>query len=113
MNQTKNDFEGISFNSFDKSDSLFDDPNDPDSHYFGETDYSTEYFHVNEINIFITQHENVSLLRLNIRSLRSNLYDFRTLLEEIKLFFNIICLTETLLKVNESRYKQCWLIPHF
>ena len=49
MNQTKNDFEGISFNSFDKSDSLFDDPNDPDSHYFGETDYSTEYFHVNEL----------------------------------------------------------------
>ena len=113
MNQTKNDFGDISFIDLINWIPYSNDPNDPDSHCFDETDYSTEYFHVNEINIFITQHENVSLLHLNIRSLRSNLHDFRTLLEETKLFFNIICLTGTLLKVNESRYKQCWVIPHF
>ena len=85
MNQIKSDFEDISFNPFNKSDSLFEDPNDPDSHYFHETDYDSKYSHVNEINIFLndlTRHENLSLslLRLNTRSLRSNLDDFHTLL---------------------------------
>ena len=32
MSQTKGDSEDISFNSFDKLDSLLEDPNDPDSH---------------------------------------------------------------------------------
>ena len=31
MNQIKSDFEDISFDSFNKSDSLFEDPNDTDS----------------------------------------------------------------------------------
>ena len=86
MNQIKSDFEDISFNPFNKSDSLFEDPNDPDSHYFDERDYESKYLHVNQINTFLydlTQHENLSLLHLNIRSLRSNLDDFHTLLEEI------------------------------
>ena len=64
MNQIKSDFEDISFNPFNKSDSLFEDPNDPDSHYFHETDYDSKYSHVNEINIFLndlTRHENLSL----------------------------------------------------
>ena len=76
MNQIKNDFEDISCNPFNNCDSIFEDPNDPDSHYFEETDYDWKYFHVNEINTFLndfTQHENLSLLHLNIRTLRSNL----------------------------------------
>ena len=39
MNQIKRDFEDISCNPFNKCDSLFEDPNDPDSHYFEQTDY--------------------------------------------------------------------------
>ena len=84
MNQIKSDFEDISFNPFNKLDSLFEDLNDPESHYFDETDYDSKYFPVNEINTFLndlTQHENLSLLRLNIGSLKSNLDDFHTLLE--------------------------------
>ena len=38
MNQIKNDFKDISFNPFNKSDSLFEDPYDPRSHYFDATD---------------------------------------------------------------------------
>ena len=53
MNQIKSDFEDISFNLFNKSDLLFEDPNDPDSHYFDETDYDSKYFHVNKINAFL------------------------------------------------------------
>ena len=51
MNQIKSDFEDIFFNPFYKLGSLFEDPNDPDSHYFGETDYDAKYLHVNEINV--------------------------------------------------------------
>ena len=82
MNQIKRDVEDIYFNSFNKLDSLFESPNVPDSHYFDETDYDLRYLHVNEINAFLndlTQHENFSLLHLNIRSLRPNLDDFHTL----------------------------------
>ena len=86
MNQVKSDFENIFFNPFNKSDSLFEDPNVPDSHYFDKTDYDSKYLHVNEINAFLndlTRHENLSLLHLNIKSLRSNLDDFHTLLEDV------------------------------
>ena len=67
MNQIKSDFKDISFNPFNKSDSLFEDPNNPDSHYLDETDYDSKYFHENEINTFLndlTRHENLSLLHL-------------------------------------------------
>ena len=39
MNQIKSDFEDISFNLFNKSDSLIENPNDPDSYYFDKRDY--------------------------------------------------------------------------
>ena len=61
---------------------------------------------MNEINLFLfdlTQHENLSLLHLNNRSLRSNLDDFCTLLEESKHYFNAICLSETWLKDHEFK----------
>ena len=45
----------------------------------------------------------ISFLHLNIRSLRSNLDDFHTLLEESKHSFNLICLTETWL--NDDEFK--------
>ena len=106
MNQIKRDFDDISCNPFNKCDSLFEDPNDPDSHYFEQTDYDWKYFHVNEINTFLndlTQHENLSLLHLNIKILRSNLDDFHTLLEENKHPFNVIYLTETCLNDHEFK----------
>ena len=43
----------------------------------------------------LTRHDNLSLLHLNIKSLRSNLDDFHNLLEESKHPFNVICSTET------------------
>ena len=115
MNQIKSDFENISFNLFDKSDSLFEDPNDPDSRYFDETDYDSKYFHMNEINTFLkdpTRHENLSLLHLHIRSLRSNLGDFHTLLEESKHPSNVICLTETWLNDHEFKANSNYNLPN-
>ena len=46
MNQAKSGSEDISFNPFVKSDSLFEELNDPDSHYFVGTDYGTKFFNV-------------------------------------------------------------------
>ena len=97
MNQIKSDFVDISFDPFNKLDSLFEDHNDTNRYYFDKTVYDTKYFRVNEINTFLndlTQHENLFLLHLNIRSLRSNLSNFHTLLEERKHSLNVICLTE-------------------
>ena len=108
MYQIKSDFEDISFNPFNKLDSLFEDPNDGVSHYFDKTDYDSKYLHVNEINTFLndlSQHENLSLLHLNIRSLKSNLDDFHTLLEQSKHSFNVIYLTETWLNDHEFKNK--------
>ena len=116
MNQIKSDFEDISFNPFNKSDSLFEDPNDPDSHYFDERDYESKYLHVNQINTFsydLTQHENLSLLHLNIRSLRSNLDDFHTLLEESKHSFNVMYLTETWLNDHEFKTNSNYHLPNY
>ena len=71
------------------------------SHYFDETNYETKYFHENEINTFLddlTQHDDLFLLRLNIRSLRSNLDDFCILLEGSKHSFNVAYLLKHGLK---------------
>lgn len=68
-----------------------------------------------EINTFLnelTQHENPSLLHLNIKNLRSNLDCFRTLLEGIKRNFNVICLTETWLKDNDFKANSNYHFPN-
>ena len=106
MNQIKSDFEDIYFNPFKKSNSLFEDPNNPDSQYFDERDYDSKYLHMNEINTFLyglTQHENLSLLHLNIRSLRSNLDAFHTILEESEHSINVFCLNEIWLNDHEFK----------
>ena len=46
MNKKNRDFEDIFFNPVNKSHSLFENPNDPDSHYFDEAHYDSKYFHV-------------------------------------------------------------------
>ena len=88
MNQVKSGFEDISFNPFNKSDSLFDD---------------------------LTQHENLSLslLHFNIRSLRSNLDDFHILLSESKYSFNVFCLTETWLNDHELKTNSNYHLPNY
>ena len=116
MNQTKSDFEDISLNPFNKSDSLFDDFNDPDSHYFDETDCDSSICTwMKLINTFLnnlTQHENLSLLHLNIRNSRSTLDDF-TLLEESKHSFNVICLTDTWLNDHDFKINSNKLLPNY
>ena len=59
----------------------------------------------------LTQYENLSLLHLNIRSLRSNLDDLYTLLEEGKHSFNVIGLTETWLNDHEFKTNSNYHLP--
>ena len=71
---------------------------------------------MNQINTFLyglTQHENLSLLHLNIRSLRSNLDDFHTLLKETKHSFDVICLTETWLNDLEFKINLNYHLPNY
>ena len=71
---------------------------------------------MNEFGTFlndIKQRENLSLLHLDIRSLRSNLDDFHTLLEENKHSFNVTCLTETRLNDHEFKTKSNYYSPNY
>ena len=66
MNQIKNGSEDISLNPFNKSDSLFKDPNNLDSHYFDERHYDLKYFHMNEINTFLNDKHSMRISLFSI-----------------------------------------------
>ena len=95
-------FKEIPFNLFKSPDGkIFQDDRDPDLNYFDEINIpSKEMTYMNETNItnflYETQRfENVSVLHVNIRRLKTNLENFRNLLNNTGSSFNMICLTET------------------
>ena len=61
----------------------------------------------------LTQYENLSLLHLSTRSLRSNLDGFHTLLEESKHSFNVTCLTETWRNDHEFKTNSNYHLPNY
>ena len=94
MNPT-NDFEQVIFNT-----SLLSNPTDdfdPDLNYFNDLNLVTSYIFQNEVKNYLNYNKqnNLSILHLNIRSIRKNFESFRELLETTDDSFNIICLTET------------------
>ena len=96
------DFEQISFKLFESPDGkIFPNDRDPDLNYFDETNIpSKETIYLNETDIknflYETQRfENVSVLHVNIRGLKTNFENFYNLLNNTGTSFNIICLTET------------------
>ena len=81
------DFEQISFNLFESQDGkIFQDDRDPDLDYFDEINISSkEMAYINETDmkafLYETQRfENVSVLHVNIRGLKTNFENFRNLL---------------------------------
>ena len=52
-------------------------------------------------------------MHLNIRSLRWNLVDFHTLLEEEKHSFNVICLTKTWPNDHEFKTNSNYHLPYY
>lgn len=93
------DFENIHFDPFDSNDIL--NENDPDKNFFDDikiTYSSTPYLYENEVFNFlkdIKQKENLSILHINIRSMKKNFEKLRELLQATNYSFNIICVSET------------------
>ena len=101
-NNFKFDFEQFFFKPFESPDGkIFQDDRDPDLNYFDEINIrskETTYLNETDIKDFLYEtkrFENVSVLHVNIRGLKTNFENFRNLLNNTGTSFNIICLTET------------------
>ena len=69
-------FENFTFNAFNSQSILLDDANDPDKNVFLEKQFQDSvYYNVNEAKNEFSQHTNdsLSILHLNIRSLKKKL----------------------------------------
>ena len=95
-------FEQFFFNLFESQDGkFFWDDRHPDLNYFDEIiiwSKKTTYTNETDISNFLheTQRfENVSVLHVNIRGLKTNFENFHNLLNNTGSTFKIICLTET------------------
>ena len=112
-------FEQISFNPFDKNDTIFGDENDPDLNYFDDENfqnYETPYVFCEETKSLLHDtllNENFSIIYLNIRSLNANFDNFRNMLSECDHCFNIICLSETWCTDDEFLNNSNYHIPNY
>ena len=98
--QTKH-FENISVNIYESGSFTKFDERDPDTNIFdGKTKskFETSYFKPNEVkpSLRSTQYlKKLNVLHVHIRSIKRNFENLKALLEECKLVFNIICVSET------------------
>ena len=96
-----NDYESIVFNPFEGDRLSQDDERDPDINFFDISnthEFNCSYFNPDEINTYLSengQHENITALHVNIRSIKHNFETFHDFLGETKSIFNVLCLTET------------------
>ena len=98
--QTKN-FENISVKIYETGSFTKFDERDPDINLFDDmtkSNYETSHLKPNEVKprLRSTQYlEKLDVLHVNIRSIKRNFENLKTLLQECELVFNIICVLET------------------
>ena len=91
-------FENLTFNTFNKENILLDDSFDPDNNFFDTHDIpKTTYFTPDTLKTMIKENNDISfsVLHLNIRSLNKNFESLKNLLAELNYYFKIICITES------------------
>ena len=92
--------ENISINIYETGSFTKFDERDPDKNFFdymAKSNFGTLYFKPNKVNMYLrsTQYlEKLNVLHVNIRSIKRNFRNLKTLLEECELAFNI-CVSET------------------
>ena len=97
--QTKN-FENISVNIYETDSYTKFDERDPDTnvfYYIGKSSFETSYFKPNKVKPYLrsTQYlEKLTVLHVNIRSIKRNFENLKALFEECEFVFNIICVSE-------------------
>ena len=92
------DFENLTFNTFDNENILLDDSLDPDTNFFNMHGFTnTTYFTPETLKAMIKENNDISfsVLHLNIRSLNKNLESLKNILVEINFYFKMICITES------------------
>ena len=87
------------FDNLFKSEVLFNnDEFDPDQNFFNDQNMvksESLYYKVEDVANHTHTSENISVVHVNIRSLRKNLDSFKEFIEESNNAFNIICVSET------------------
>ena len=92
------DFENLTFNTFDKENILLNDSFDADGNFFNTHGFTnTTYFTTETLKTMIIANNEISfsVLHLNIRSLNKKFESLKTLLVELNFCFTMICITES------------------
>ena len=92
-------FWDMSFNPFTINEhSTINQELDPDTNFFESiSSLDTKYFTVNQTKTFVsnTDSESITVLHLNIRSMKKNFEIFQEFFKDLKFNFSAICLSET------------------
>ena len=111
-------FESLKFNPFDSSEEILTDKSfDPDLNFFNsnignlDTPYISheEHKNLNENGSADT----LSILHLNIRSIKKNFENFKLFLSSLSFDFSIICFSETWLHESSLTSQSLDELPHY
>ena len=111
-------FESLKFNPFDSSEEILTDKSfDPDLNFFNsnignlDTPYISheEHKNLNENGSADT----LSILHLNIRSIKKNFENFKLFVSSSSFDFSIICFSETWLDESSLTSQSLYELPHY
>ena len=111
-------FESLKFNPFDSTaEILNDDSFDPDVNFFNNNieNLDTPYIShekIKDLNVN-TSANTLSVLHLNIRSMKKNLESFKLFLPNFNFDFSIICFSETWLDDSFSLSQSLYELPKY
>ena len=92
-------FESLKYEISDNDNILLNDFCGPDVNFFNENfqNFDTPYLKVGDFDKFLeNSFQQLSILHLNIRSIKKNFDNFKFFLNSLNFTFSVICLSETL-----------------
>ena len=116
-NTSEESFENKLFNPFDIQQTMDDEGNDPDLHFFNDHSetVSSPYYTIDEFTCASNSlsKNSFSILQINIRSMNKNFEKFEEYLNVVKGRFSIIALTETWCNNDRADQNSFWQIPNY
>ena len=116
-NTSEESFENKLFNPFDIQQTMDDEGNDPDLHFFNDHSetVSSPYYTIDEFTCASNSlsKNSFSILQINIRSMNKNFENFEEYLNVVKGRFSIIALTETWCNNDRADQNSFWQIPNY
>nr|XP_047141507.1 uncharacterized protein LOC124816378 [Hydra vulgaris] len=101
-----------------KEDCILNEFSDPDTNYYCDLLSDCSYYYPSELAEFLLKDnvkasDKIKILHVNIRSLNRNFENLLNLLEETKNIFDILCLTETWITINDLKNSSNFNLPYF